>query len=137
MRRGRPIWRYPSAAPWLCRSTDSPRRARVRAHRVDQALIGCLVQRSSPGFVARVTVQNTSGNATAGWQVDWTWPHGQALTAIWSAAATSTGGTVSAANTDYNGSLAAGASTTFGFLGTGAAPTDLTLACSPTALAEQ
>ncbi|MEU3454942.1 cellulose binding domain-containing protein [Micromonospora sp. NPDC006766] len=89
------------------------------------------------GFVARVTVQNTSGNAIAGWQTDWTWPSGQALTAIWSAAATSTGGRVSAANAAYNGSLAAGASTTFGFLGAGAAPTDLPVTCSSTGLAEQ
>ncbi|GAA1763104.1 cellulose binding domain-containing protein [Luedemannella helvata] len=84
------------------------------------------------GFVARVTVQNTSGGAIAGWRVNWTWPDGQALTAAWSATATSAGAAVSVANAGYNGALAADASTAFGFLGAGAGPASLTLTCSLT-----
>ncbi len=82
------------------------------------------------GFVARVTVRNTSGGAISGWRVTWTWPSGQAVTAAWNTDATSAGAEVSAANASYNGVLAADASTAFGFLGTGSGPASLTLRCS-------
>jgi cellulase/cellobiase CelA1 len=85
------------------------------------------------GFVARVSVQNTSGKPTTGWRVGWTWPSGQALTLAWSANAASDGASVSVTNADYNGALAVDGSTAFGFLGTGAGPSALTLTCAITA----
>jgi cellulase/cellobiase CelA1 len=84
------------------------------------------------GFVGRVSVLNTSGKATSGWRVGWTWPGGQSVTQAWSANASSDGASVSVINADYNGALAVDGSTAFGFLGNGSAPSALTLTCSVT-----
>jgi endo-1,4-beta-xylanase len=71
------------------------------------------------GFTENVTVRNTGTAAISGWQVTWTWPSGQSITSIWSAANSGSGSSVSARNLAYNGSIAAGSSTSFGFQGTG------------------
>jgi predicted carbohydrate-binding protein with CBM5 and CBM33 domain len=68
------------------------------------------------GFSGEVRV--TAGStAIRGWQVALTWPNGQSVTNVWSAAATTSGSTTTASNQSYNGSLAAGGSTSFGFNG--------------------
>lgn len=84
------------------------------------------------GFVARVSVQNTSGSPTTGWRVGWAWPDGQSVAAAWSADVSSDAAAVAATNADYNGALTVDGTTTFGFLGHGSAPTTLALTCSVT-----
>ena len=69
------------------------------------------------GFVAVVTVTNSSSTAINGWTVSWTFPGNQRITNIWNAATPipSTTAAISATNVDWNRTIAAGTSREFGF----------------------
>lgn len=71
------------------------------------------------GFTATVTVSNTGGVSTSGWQVGWSWPSGDSLVNAWNAVVSVTGTSVRAVNASYNGVIPAGGSTTFGFQANG------------------
>ena len=68
------------------------------------------------GFGANVTITNL-GDPIDGWSLTWTYTAGQAVTQIWSATVTQSGGQVTATNVDYNRAIATNASTAFGFNG--------------------
>jgi Glycosyl hydrolase family 12/Cellulose binding domain len=92
------------------------------------------------GFVADVTIANTSGSPIDGWTLSFKYPGDQHVTNAWNASVTqggAGGASAAATNVSYNGSIPAGGSTSFGFLGTwssnNASPTAFTLngtACS-------
>ena len=87
----------------------------------------------SGGFQLGFTVTNTGTSPTNGWTVKWTWPDGEAVTQIWSAADTASGSSVSATNLSYNGTIQPGGNTTFGLLGSGSTPpTSMNVSCAAT-----
>ena len=87
----------------------------------------------SGGFQLGFTVTNTGTSPTNGWTVKWTWPDGEAVTQIWSAADTASGSSVTATNLSYNGTIQPGGNTTFGLLGSGSAPpTSMNVSCAAT-----
>ncbi|GAA5039521.1 endo-1,4-beta-xylanase [Thermocatellispora tengchongensis] len=69
------------------------------------------------GFVAEVTVRNTSSSALNGWTVTWTFPDGQRIGNLWNGNLTTSGSSATVRNANYNGTLGAGATTSFGFQG--------------------
>jgi poly(hydroxyalkanoate) depolymerase family esterase len=69
------------------------------------------------GFQANITVRNGAA-ARSSWQVNWTFPDGQAITQLWNGAHAQTGSSVVVRNAGYNGALGSGDGTTFGFTGT-------------------
>ncbi|MFI5837842.1 cellulose binding domain-containing protein [Micromonospora sp. NPDC051300] len=71
----------------------------------------------SGGYVATVTVQNTSTTAVDGWIVTFGYPGDQQVTSAWNATVGQTGATVTARNVDWNRVLAPGGSATFGVQG--------------------
>jgi O-glycosyl hydrolase len=89
------------------------------------------------GFVAQVTINNTSSSAINGWTLAFTFPGDQHITNAWNGTPTQNGENVTITNASYNGSIPAGGNTSLGFQGTwtssDAAPTSFTLngtACS-------
>jgi endo-1,4-beta-xylanase len=71
------------------------------------------------GFTANVTITNNSSSAINGWTLTFTFPGDQKVTNAWSATATQTGQSVSAANLSYDAIVAAnGGTQSFGFQGT-------------------
>lgn len=89
------------------------------------------------GYVAKVTVRNTSGSALSDWSLGFTNPNGQQVTSAWNASVSQQGDQVTATGDGWNSSIAASGSVTFGFQGTLSgshiAPTGFTLngsACS-------
>ena len=86
----------------------------------------------SGGFVASVTIRNTSASAAIeGWTLGFTFPGGQRITSAWNVRATQAGAAVTAQNVDWNRTIRAGGSVTFGMQGTwsgsNAAPAAFTL----------
>ncbi|QLQ35373.1 cellulose binding domain-containing protein [Micromonospora robiginosa] len=71
----------------------------------------------SGGFVATVTVQNTSTAPVDGWIVTFGYPGDQQVTSAWNATVGQTGAAVTARNVDWNRVLAPGGSATFGVQG--------------------
>src|SRR5579883_1880085 len=98
----------PSPSP---SSSPSSSAGCVASMRVDSSWPG--------GFTATVTVSNTGGVSTSGWQVGWSWPSGDSLVNAWNAVVSVTGTSVRAVNASYNGVIPAGGSTTFGFQANG------------------
>jgi endo-1,4-beta-xylanase len=89
------------------------------------------------GFVANVTINNTSTSAINGWTLKFTFPGDQHITNGWNGTASQSGEAVTITNVSYNGAIAAGGNTSLGFQGTwtnsDAAPTSFTVngtACS-------
>jgi endo-1,4-beta-xylanase len=71
-----------------------------------------------PGFTATVTVTNTSGLTSTGWNAGFTYPAGQDVEEPgWNATVSQSGPTVTAVNAAWNGTLSPGQSTSFGFNG--------------------
>jgi aryl-phospho-beta-D-glucosidase BglC (GH1 family) len=86
-----------------------------------QAAQGCEVEYNVEnqwpgGFTANVEVVNL-GDAVDGWDVEWVWPEGQAVTHGWNAEFTTTAEHVKAENLSYNATIATGSSVSFGFNG--------------------
>ncbi|RIV39718.1 cellulose binding domain-containing protein [Micromonospora radicis] len=83
------------------------------------------------GFVATVTVRNTSGGQLDGWRVQWRWSGDERIQSVWNAVVQTTAADVTAGHAGYNGSLAPGGSTTFGLLAaTSSVPAALALTCA-------
>ena len=83
------------------------------------------------GFVASVTINNTSSAALSSWTLGFTFPGDQHITTAWNGTATQSGENVTITNASYNGAIPAGGSTSLGFQGTwtnsDATPTSFTL----------
>ncbi|MGW2397023.1 cellulose binding domain-containing protein [Kitasatospora sp. NPDC001664] len=70
-------------------------------------------------FNGDVTVKNTGGTSVNGWQLVFSFPGDQRVTAMWNAVSAQSGKQVTATNPgSYNTVIAAGASVNFGFSGT-------------------
>jgi rhamnogalacturonan endolyase len=85
------------------------------------AASGCAVDYSitnqwTGGFGASVTVTNL-GNAVNGWSLTWPLASGQAVTQMWNATYSSSGGQATATNVSYNAAIPTNGSATFGFNG--------------------
>ncbi|MDT7781677.1 MAG: hypothetical protein QOF58_96, partial [Pseudonocardiales bacterium] len=94
----------------------------LAASTVAQAAPGCSVTytRTSEwqgGFGASVSITNT-GDAIAGWTLEWSYASGQQVGRHWNAVITQSGDQVSARNVSYNGSVPTGGKVEFGFNGT-------------------
>ncbi|BCB90867.1 hypothetical protein Psuf_081800 [Phytohabitans suffuscus] len=73
----------------------------------------------SGGFVASVTIRNTSPSAAVdGWTLTFAFAGEQRVTNAWSARVTQTNAVVTAQNADWNGTVPVGGSVTFGMQGT-------------------
>jgi hypothetical protein len=87
------------------------------------------------GYVAEVTVRNTSGGDISGWSLGFTNPASQRVTSAWNATVSQQGDQVTATGDGWNRSIPAGGSVTFGIQGTHSGspsiPTDFTLNGSP------
>lgn len=70
------------------------------------------------GFQASVTLRNTGRTTINGWTLRWTFGDGQAVTQMWNAVSSQSGGSVSAGNASYNPSIAPGGTVSIGFNGT-------------------
>jgi cellulase/cellobiase CelA1 len=68
------------------------------------------------GFVATVTVRNTSGGTLDGWRVWWRWAGDERLQSVWGGVIEASVAGVVVRNAPYNGTLAPGDTTTFGLL---------------------
>ena len=83
------------------------------------------------GFVANLTLTNTSSAPVNGWTLRFTFPGDAVITNMWNAAPTQTGRTVEARNLYHNATIAPGATTSSGlqasFQSNGDAPTTFTL----------
>ncbi len=69
------------------------------------------------GFVAEVTVRNTSSTTLHGWTVRWVYPSGQKITQLWNGQLTQNGAQVQVRDAGWNATIAPRGSTTFGFTG--------------------
>jgi hypothetical protein len=69
------------------------------------------------GFIASVTVKNTSTQAVPGWTLGWTYPDAERITQIWQATATQNGRNVTVRPVPVTSTLPAGGTASFGFLG--------------------
>jgi endo-1,4-beta-xylanase len=68
------------------------------------------------GFVANLTIRNTSNSAINGWTLAWAFPGTQRITNLWNATWTQTGQNVTtSSNADWNRVIPVGGSYTFGF----------------------
>jgi endoglucanase len=81
------------------------------------------------GFQGQIVISNPGTSTVSAWKASWTWPGGQQLSSGWSAAYTTSGANVSAANEPYNGTIAPGGSVTIGFTANGTAPASLPITC--------
>ncbi|GGN07623.1 xylosidase [Lentzea pudingi] len=93
--------------------------AGVAASTAAQAAPGCAVTYAKNsewqgGFGAAVSITNT-GDAIAGWTLEWTYASGQQVGQHWNAVITQSGGAVSARNASYNAAIPAGGKVEFGF----------------------
>jgi hypothetical protein len=83
------------------------------------------------GAVVNVTIKNTAATAINGWDLTWTFPGNQKITAIWNAICFQNNTGVTVKNHAYNKWIAAGASQNFGFViiysGTNNKPVSFTL----------
>ncbi|MFD5140400.1 glycoside hydrolase family 6 protein [Streptomyces sp. NPDC058378] len=70
------------------------------------------------GLTAAVSVTNT-GDALAGWQLEWSFADGETISQGWNATVSQSGSAVTAKGLSYNAALANGASASFGFNATG------------------
>ncbi|MFJ8858087.1 glycoside hydrolase family 6 protein [Streptomyces sp. NPDC102451] len=70
------------------------------------------------GLTAAVSVTNT-GDALAGWQLEWSFAGGETISQGWNATVSQSGSAVTAKGLSYNSALAGGASASFGFNATG------------------
>jgi hypothetical protein len=70
------------------------------------------------GYVASVTVTNTSAAAVNGWTLAFTFGGDQTVVNAWGGKVTQSGASVTATNLPWNGVIAAGGSVTVGFQGT-------------------
>ncbi|MFI8870041.1 glycoside hydrolase family 6 protein [Streptomyces sp. NPDC053707] len=70
------------------------------------------------GLTAAVSVTNT-GDALAGWQLEWSFAGGETISQGWNATVSQSGSAVTAKGLSYNAALANGASASFGFNATG------------------
>lgn len=77
-----------------------------------------LSSRWSNGFVANLTITNTSTSAIQGWTLVFAFSNGEQITNGWDGKFTQNGGQVSIADAGFNASLAPGSSTTPGFQAT-------------------
>lgn len=71
----------------------------------------------SGGFGTSITINNTGTTTINGWNLQWTYANGQAITQIWNASYTQSGSVFTATNLSYNGTIASGGNTNFGFNG--------------------
>jgi lysophospholipase L1-like esterase len=62
------------------------------------------------GFGATLTITNTGATAINGWNLQFTFANGQAITQIWNGSFTQSAGNVTVTNLSYNGAIAPGAS---------------------------
>ncbi|WP_433532283.1 cellulose binding domain-containing protein [Micromonospora sp. CA-263727] len=82
------------------------------------------------GFLATVTVRNTSDQQLSGWRVSWRWSGDERLQSLWDGVADAAGTDVTVRNASYNGTLAPGGSTTFGLVAaTSVVPGSIALTC--------
>ncbi|HET9519204.1 MAG TPA: cellulose binding domain-containing protein, partial [Actinoplanes sp.] len=83
------------------------------------------------GFQAEVQITNRSTRALDNWQVQWAFPDGQTVTALWNGAVTQSGANVTVRNMAWNGAVPAGGTVSFGYIGSfgtkNGAPTPFTL----------
>lgn len=84
------------------------------------------------GFVANVTVHNTSMSPIDGWQLGWTFAGSERVTSAWGGTATQSGPAVTVTNAPWNATIGHHGSVSFGFQGTTGggtttAPTSFTL----------
>jgi hypothetical protein len=70
------------------------------------------------GFVANVTVANTSSTPLNGWALTFTLPNGQSVTNTWNTALSGNSGAVTARNVAHNAAIPANGTANFGFQGT-------------------
>lgn len=69
------------------------------------------------GFVANVTVANTSSTPLNGWALTFTLPNGQTVANSWNTTLSGNSGAVTARNVSHNGSIPANGTANFGFQG--------------------
>lgn len=67
------------------------------------------------GFIANLTVSNTTSAPINSWTITWTFPGNQRITNAWSTKHTQTGNAVVARNESYNAPLQPGQTVNFGF----------------------
>ncbi|MET0494721.1 MAG: cellulose binding domain-containing protein [Actinoplanes sp.] len=72
----------------------------------------------SGGFVANLTVANTSSAPLNGWALTFTLPGGQTVSNSWNTALTGSSGAITARNVSHNASIPPGGTANFGFQGT-------------------
>ncbi len=91
----------------------------------------------SNGFVASISVTNTSAAPVSGWSVGFAFAGDQQVGTAWNAQVSQAGAQVTATDAGYNRAIPAGGSVSFGFLGSwlhsDAAPTAFTLNGAPCA----
>nr|WP_165986136.1 glycosyl hydrolase family 18 protein [Streptomyces sp. YIM 98790] len=71
------------------------------------------------GFTGQWTVTNTGGAPLDGWTLEWDFPSGTTVGALWNGVLTTSGNHYTVTNASWNGTLAPGQSTTVGFSGSG------------------
>ena len=121
----------PTASPTLT-ATPTPTATRTGTGTAACQASWSVVNSWAGGFQLSVTVTNSGAVPATGWNVSFSWPGTQAITQIWSAAATQSGAAVSVTNASYDGALSVGGTATFGLLGSGTAPATLgTVQCTP------
>ncbi|HCA85408.1 MAG TPA: mannan endo-1,4-beta-mannosidase [Streptomyces sp.] len=69
------------------------------------------------GFQGKVTVRNTGSSAIDGWSLEWTFPSGQSVTAMWGGTADQSGADVTVTSVSWTQRIAAGSSIEIGFTG--------------------
>lgn len=86
------------------------------------ATAGCRVRYAANtwnnGFIANVTINNTSSTAIRGWRLQWAWPGRQQVAGVWNATMTQNGTNMTARNATWNPAIAPGGRVVFGFQGT-------------------
>jgi poly(3-hydroxybutyrate) depolymerase len=112
-------------------STPTPTPTRTGACQVSYAT----QSQWAGGFVAQLTITNTSTTATSGWTLGFTFPGDQHITNAWNGTTSQNGENVTITNASYNGTIPAGGSVSLGFQGTwtsnDTAPTAFTLNGTP------
>jgi hypothetical protein len=96
-------------------STGSPRRASPSTGTAPCKVAYTFGSNWGSGFVASITITNTSGRAWSGWSGGFGMSTAASVTSSWGASLQASGGWVSFVPADYNASVAAGSGVQIGF----------------------
>lgn len=98
-----------------------------------------VVNEWSDGYIAEVSITNTSNDPINGWVLSWQFPSSQEVINLWNGEVSQSGNAVTVQNATWNKGLPSGTSTTFGFQALGQAvesiPSEMLLNGTPCQLA--